>query len=164
MTHREGQEKQEVVVAVSGGFDPVHIGHVRLFERAKALGTKLVVILNNDNWLTKKKHHIFMTQDERREVIAGLRAVDEVVLTEHGVDPTDMSVCDALRKVRPHIFANGGDRHQHNIPEVPVCEEIGAKMIFNIGEGGKVQSSSWLLTRYLEAVNGIKKEDEIKNA
>ncbi len=159
VSQRAEQEKQRIIVAVSGGFDPIHIGHVRLFERAKALGDYLVVILNNDNWLRKKKHHIFMTQDERKEVIEGLRAVDAVVLTEHGEHPEDMSVCDALRKVKPHIFANGGDRHQHNIPEVPVCEEIGAKMIFNIGEGGKVQSSSWLLARYLESVSGLTKDE-----
>jgi hypothetical protein len=61
-----------------------------------------------------------------------------------------MSVCKELKLVRPDIFANGGDRVKTNIPEVPVCEEIGAKMIFNIGQGGKVQSSSWLLANYID--------------
>ena len=142
--------QKPIVVAVSGGFDPVHIGHVRLFREAKALGHYLVVILNNDNWLLKKKGFFFMPQDERKEIIESFVAVDEVVLTEHSQDPEDMSVCEALKKVKPHIFANGGDRTKTNIPEVPVCEALGCELIFSIGEGGKVQSSSWLLKKYLE--------------
>jgi len=148
--------KKPIVVAVSGGFDPIHIGHVRMFERARALGDKLVVILNNDNWLRAKKQHVFMPEAERREVIAALRSVDEVVVTGHGVNPTDMSVCAELAAIKPDIFANGGDRKLDNIPEVPVCEAIGCKMIFNIGDGGKIQSSSWLLADYLKKVTGEK--------
>ncbi|HVO28392.1 MAG TPA: adenylyltransferase/cytidyltransferase family protein [Candidatus Paceibacterota bacterium] len=146
--------KKPVVVAVSGGFDPIHIGHVRMFERAKALGDKLVVILNNDHWLQAKKQHIFMPVEQRAEVIGALRAVDEVVITKHGPNPADMSVCAELAAIKPDIFANGGDRKLDNIPEVPVCEAIGCKMIFNIGDGGKIQSSSWLLRDYVEKVNG----------
>ncbi|MBM3256771.1 MAG: adenylyltransferase/cytidyltransferase family protein [Candidatus Liptonbacteria bacterium] len=150
------ESKKPIVVAVSGGFDPIHVGHVRLFEEAKKLGDKLVVILNNDNWLRKKKRHIFMPEAERKEVIEALRVVDAVMLTKHPENPEDMSVCQELRELRPDIFANGGDRTHSNIPEVPVCEEIHCKMVFNIGDGGKVQSSSWLLKNYLEA---IKRED-----
>lgn len=139
------------IVAVSGGFDPIHIGHVRMFNEAKKLGKKLIVILNNDNWLRKKKGFVFMPESERKEVIEALHAVDEVILTEHPENPEDMSVCESLKKIRPHIFANGGDRRADNIPEVPVCQEIGCEMIFNIGRGGKVQSSSWLVANYLEA-------------
>ncbi len=137
------------VVAVSGGFDPVHIGHVRMFEKARKLGDKLVVILNNDNWLRKKKGIVFMPETERKEVIRAFRAVDEVIITKHPKDPEDMSVCAELKRIKPNIFANGGDRKKGNIPEVSVCEEIGAKMVFGIGPGGKVQSSSWLLSEYL---------------
>jgi len=150
------ESKKPIVVAVSGGFDPIHVGHVRLFEEVKKLGDKLVVILNNDNWLRKKKRHIFMPEAERKEVIEALRVVDAVMLTKHPENPEDMSVCQELRELRPDIFANGGDRTHSNIPEVPVCEEIHCKMVFNIGDGGKVQSSSWLLKNYLEA---IKRED-----
>jgi D-beta-D-heptose 7-phosphate kinase/D-beta-D-heptose 1-phosphate adenosyltransferase len=146
------EKKEPVVVAVSGGFDPIHVGHVRMFQEAKKFGDKLVVILNNDHWLRKKKQHVFMPDHERKELISALEVVDEVVLTDHGPDTEDMSVCSTLRKVRPHIFANGGDRHAGNIPEVAVCEEIGAKMVFSVGMGGKVQSSSWLLKNYIEAV------------
>lgn len=137
--------QKEIIVVVSGGFDPIHIGHVRLFERAKKLGTKLVVILNNDNWLRKKKGYVFMPEDERKEILKALASVDRVVLTDHPPDPTDMSVCVELSTIRPHIFANGGDRKLDNIPEVAVCSEIGCKMVFGVGHGGKIQSSSWLL-------------------
>lgn len=137
------------VVAVSGGFDPIHIGHIRLFSAAKKLGGKLVVILNNDNWLRKKKGVIFMPENQRKEILEALRDVDEVILTNHSYDPDDMSVCRTLKKLRPHVFANGGDRTHKNIPEVAICNAIGCKMVFGIGEGGKVQSSSWLLTKYI---------------
>ena len=143
--------KRTKVVAVSGGFDPVHIGHVRMFDEAKKHGDRLVVILNNDNWLKKKKGYVFMSEHERAEVIKGFRAVDEVILTDHPEDPSDMSVCEALKKVRPHVFANGGDRVHDNVPEVSVCREIGAEMVFGIGRGGKVQSSSWLVGKLKEA-------------
>jgi len=139
------------IVAVSGGFDPVHIGHLRMFEEAKKLGNYLVVILNNDNWLKKKKGYTFMPEHERMEILSGFRSVDEVVLSSHPENPTDMSVCADLRAVRPHVFANGGDRVLTNIPEVPVCEEIGAEMVFSIGQGGKVQSSSWLVDKLAKA-------------
>lgn len=139
------------MVAVSGGFDPIHIGHVRMFERARALGDELVVILNNDNWLRAKKGFAFMPEKERKEVIEALRAVDRVVITGHRPNDPDMSVSRALRAVRPHIFANGGDRKFDTIPEVPVCKEIGCVMVFNVGKGGKVQSSSWLLKNTLTA-------------
>lgn len=143
---------KKVVVAVSGGFDPIHIGHVRMFERAKALGDELVVILNNDNWLKQKKGYAFMPENERKEVIEGLRAVDRVFITRHGSDPKDMSVSRELRIVKPNVFANGGDRKFDNVPEVAVCKAINCKMVFNIGQGGKVQSSSWLLKKHNDRV------------
>ncbi len=142
--------REKVVVAVSGGFDPIHIGHTRMFDEAKALGDELVVLLNNDNWLRKKKGYAFMPEQERKEIIESLRAVDRVVLTSHEENPTDMSVCRDLERIRPDIFANGGDRTKSNIPEVVTCKAIGAKMIFGIGKQGKVQSSSWLIERVRE--------------
>lgn len=155
------RNRKKIVVAVSGGFDPIHIGHVRLFERAKALGDELVVILNNDNWLRKKKHHAFMPEHERKEIIEALRPVDRVFLTRHKKNaggPNNMSVSRELREVRPDIFANGGDRNERNAanPEsslywdIKTCKEISCKMVFNIGHGGKVQSSSWLLDKYVK--------------
>jgi D-beta-D-heptose 7-phosphate kinase/D-beta-D-heptose 1-phosphate adenosyltransferase len=132
------------IVTVSGGFDPIHVGHVRMIQEAAALGDELVVIINNDNWLTKKKGHVFMPQDQRKEIIEALASVDRVVFTSHEPDCDDMSVCDTLREVGPHIFANGGDRFSDNIPEAILCREHGIETVFNVGRGGKVQSSSWL--------------------
>ena len=145
--------EEKIVVAVSGGFDPVHIGHLRMFKEAKALGTELVVILNNDNWLKKKKGIIFMPQHERKEIIESFGVVDRVMLTEHPENPDDMSVCYELRTLSPHIFANGGDRKADNIPEFDLANEVGYTLVFNVG-GGKVQSSSWLLSSYKNLHDG----------
>ncbi|MEK7088397.1 MAG: adenylyltransferase/cytidyltransferase family protein [Patescibacteria group bacterium] len=143
------KKKRKVVVAVSGGFDPVHVGHVRLFNEAKKLGDELVVILNNDNWLKDKKGFVFMSQKERKEILEAIHGVDRVLLTDHkpGEYFKDRSVCRFLRKIRPDIFANGGDRKPEGdpVPEVVVCEELGIELVYNVGEGGKVQSSSGLL-------------------
>jgi D-beta-D-heptose 7-phosphate kinase/D-beta-D-heptose 1-phosphate adenosyltransferase len=144
--------KKKTVVAVSGGFDPIHKGHVRLFAHAKSLGDELLVIINNDNWLTKKKGFVFMPQEERAEVIKAIKYVDRVVLTGHGKDPQDMSVSKDLVKHKPHIFANGGDRFKYNVPEDAACRLIGCRMVFNIGDGGKVQSSSWLIEKAISNV------------
>lgn len=140
--------KKLIFVAVSGGFDPLHIGHIRMFRAAKKLGDELVVILNNDNWLMIKKGFVFMPQNERKELIEAIAGVDRVVITSHQRSSKDMSVCAELKKLRPQIFANGGDRKLDNIPEVKVCKEIGCKMVFNVGRGGKIQSSSLLLEKY----------------
>lgn len=132
------------IVVVSGGFDPIHVGHVRMIQEAKKLGDRLIVVVNNDHWLRKKKGHVFMRQEQRCEIIAALADVDEVMLTDHEPDCADMSVCPALRAIRPHVFANGGDRFDDNIPEAVLCRELGIETVFNVGFGGKVQSSSWL--------------------
>lgn len=139
--------KKPVVVAVSGGFDPLHYGHVRMFKEAKKLGDELVVILNNDNWLADKKGKPFMPGVERKEIIEAIKGVDRVVLTDHVPGDPDRSVCRALRAIKPDIFANGGDRHPEGnpVPEVALCEELGIEMIYSVGQGGKVQSSSWLI-------------------
>lgn len=142
------RKDKPIIVAVSGGFDPLHIGHIRLFKEAKKLGDKLVVILNNDNWLKKKKGFVFMPQQERKEIIEALSYVDKVFFSRHKPNPSDISVCHCLKKIRPNIFVNGGDRKLNNIPEAAVCKNIGCKMVFNAGYGGKVQSSSWLLDKY----------------
>jgi len=146
------QSQERIIVAVSGGFDPLHIGHARLFKEARKLGDELVVILNNDNWLLKKKGYVFMPQEERIEILQALTVVDRVVLTNHPQNPEDMSVCAELLELKPHIFANGGDRKIDNVPEVALCNEIGCKMVFNVGHGGKVQSSSRLAEEYIGGI------------
>jgi len=134
-------------VLVSGGFDPPHVGHVRMFIEARKLGDKLIVVVNNDNWLMAKKGFVFMPEAERKELIEAFRAVDEVVLTKHEENCQDMSVCAALEEIKPDIFANGGDRKEDNIPEYDLCQRLGIIMEFNVGFGGKVQSSSDLVKK-----------------
>ncbi len=140
-------KKKKVVVAVSGGFDPVHVGHVAMFAEARKLGDYLIVILNNDNWLIRKKGFSFLGEEERTRILSSIKGVDEVYITQHKKDDKDWSVCEALETIRPNIFANGGDRESiKDIPEAQLCENLGIKMKFGIG-GGKVQSSSWLTGR-----------------
>ena len=140
------------IVCVSGGFDPIHVGHVRLIREAAALGDELVVVINNDNWLMKKKGYVFMPQDQRREIIEAIQGVTRVVFTGHEQDFEDRSVCRELREIRPHVFAQGGDRDLNDAldpnssqnPEARLCVELGIEIVYGVGRGGKVQSSSWL--------------------
>lgn len=143
------------IVAISGGFDRVHIGHVELIKEAKALGDKLIIILNNDNWLKQKKGYVFMGEKERKIILEAMRDVDEVVITSHKKHPKDMSVCQELLKIKPDIFANGGDRDKKDAnkkssslnPEQKLCLKYKIKMVFNVGKSGKIQSSSNLVKR-----------------
>ncbi len=135
-------------VAVSGGFDPIHIGHIRLIQEAAKLGDYLVVIINNDNWLKSKKGYSFMTEIDRREIILAIKGVKAILITNHEVDDKDTSVCNALKDLKPEIFCNGGDRKKGNIPEYELCKKLGIKMAFNVGKGGKVRSSSELVKDY----------------
>ena len=99
---RDGKSK--IIVAVSGGFDPIHIGHVRLFNDAKKLGDELVVILNNDNWLKQKKGFVLMPENERKEIIESLKPVDRVIVSGHSVNFKDRSVCAELLSLKPDIL------------------------------------------------------------
>ena len=147
------KSKQKKVVMVSGGFDPVHIGHIRLFQEAKKLGDELVVYINNDNWLRKKKGYVFMPEHDRQEIIEAFEAVDRVIISNHIENTEDMSVCMGLIEIKPHIFANGGDRDEKdaNNPDSSLYKErqihkqFGIEMIYNVGHGGKVRSSSELV-------------------
>ncbi len=135
---------QKETVLVSGGFDPVHIGHLRMFEEAAKLADRLLVIVNNDNFLIQKKGFIFMDAKERIEIIKGFECVDEVF---ESIDE-DNTVIESIRylskKENLKVFANGGDRKNENlVPESDICNSLGIKMIFDVG-GGKIQSSSSL--------------------
>ncbi len=126
----------EKVVAVSGYFDPIHVGHLEYFEMSKKLGDKLVVIVNNNNQCVLKKGKPFMDEKDRVKIVQALAIVDEVVLS---VDE-DRSVCETLSLIKPNIFANGGDRHTTEVPESVVCREHGIEMVD--GLGAKIRSSS----------------------
>lgn len=129
-------------VAVSGGFDPIHYGHLQMFEEAKKLGDYLIVIINGDGWLMRKKGFVFMPALQRAAIIGAFSCVDEVYIH----DSEDDDVCQALNKLNVDIFANGGDRKSDNTPEVKFCDEKGIQMAFNVG-GGKVESSSEMVAR-----------------
>lgn len=136
--------KKEVVVAASGYFDPIHAGHIEYLKKAKKLGTKLVVIVNNSKQAILKKGYEFMPLNERAEIIKALRCVDEVMVS---IDE-DTTVCKSLEKLRPQIFAKGGDRFSGEIPEKGVCDRLGIKIVD--GLGNKIQSSSELVRKSKE--------------
>ena len=127
------------IVAVSGGFDPIHVGHVRMIRAAAPHG-HVIVIANSDSWLMRKKGYVFMPWSERAEIIRNIKGVTAVF----EADDDDNTVTESLLKLKPDIFANGGDRKTNNTPEMEVCDELGIEMIWNVG-GGKIQSSSELV-------------------
>ena len=136
---------KKIVVATGGGFDPLHEGHIRLLKDARKLGDVLVVMLNSDEQMKRKKGQPFYpSQEERREILESIKYVDKVI-----IDPgKDVTCEEALKLVKPDILAKGGDRVAGSMPEVElkVCKEIGCKIVYNVG-GAKVQSSSWLIKR-----------------
>ena len=123
-------------VAVSGYFDPIHIGHLDYLELAKKLGDKLVVIVNNNHQCKLKKGKPFMDELDRMRIVESLGIVDEVFLS---ID-SDRSVCKSLQEIKPDIFANGGDRATSEVPESVVCKKYNIKMVDGLGD--KIRSSS----------------------
>jgi len=138
------EDKKEIVVAVSGYFDPLHVGHLECMQLAKKLGDKLVVIVNNDEQAKMKKGYVFMPLNERVKIIQALKCVDDVFIS---ID-NDRSVCKSLEALKPDIFAKGGDRNIGNIPETEVCDRLGIKIVD--GLGAKIQSSSDLVKKSKE--------------
>ena len=130
--------KNKIRVAVSGYFDPIHIGHLEYLRMAKELGDSLVVIVNNNYQCKLKKGKHFMDENDRVEIVKALRFVDEVFLS---VDK-DKTVCKSLEEIKPDIFANGGDRATSEVPETPVCKKFNIKMVDGLGD--KIRSSSSL--------------------
>lgn len=126
-------------VAVSGGFDPIHDGHIALIQEAAKYGD-VIVILNSDIWLKCKKRYVFMLYEKRASIAYAIKGVLDVV----AADDSDGTVCSTIAKLRPDFFANGGDRGPENTPELRLCTELGIKPLFNIG-GKKTSSSSELV-------------------
>ena len=136
----DDEVNERPTVMVSGGFDPVHAGHIRMIRDAANFGD-VIVIANSDDWLYRKKGFIFMEWEKRVEI---LNAIKGVVLVD-SVDDTDGTVCEAIKRLKPTYFANGGDRGDSNTPEMDVCKRLDIQMIWGMGGNDKPQSSSWLI-------------------
>ena len=145
----QSQINNERLVVTSGGFDPMHVGHLRCllesaaFARQSGHKIRLAVIVNSDGFLLRKKGYAFMPAAERMEIIAGVAGVNYVVPWDDG----SQTVTAALAILKPFAFTKGGDRDaEANVPEFDICREIGCNVIFGVG-GGKIQSSSQLVNQ-----------------
>ena len=145
------------IAVVSGGFDPIHSGHIDYISEAKENADYLIVALNSDHWLSQKKGKPFMEFSERKQILESIKYVDEVI----DFDDTDGSCINALEKIKATyldasiFFCNGGDRSEDNIPEKNV---EGIKFIFGVGGTNKKNSSSWLLKNWQYDFKGDKNE------
>ena len=141
----------EKVSLVTGGYDPLHSGHISNFKRAKDLSNYLIVGINTEEWLTRKKGQYFQSWKERAEIIRHLNMVDAVI----SWDDIDNSACGAIKKCleisERVIFCNGGDRIKSNIPEIQgYGDDPRVEFKFSIGGEDKMNSSSWILHGYFE--------------
>ena len=139
-------KKKKITVAVSGYFNPMHVGHLEMMEKAKKLGDRLVVIVNNDYQVKLKGRVPFLKQADRLKIISAIRWVDKVFLS---ID-RDPSVSKSLAKVKPDIFAQGGDRKHGNIPtsETDICRKLNIRRVDGLGK--KIRSSSVLIAQAAE--------------
>jgi len=126
-------------ILISGGFDPLHAGHINMIQAAAQLG-EVVVALNSDAWLIDKKGYVFMPYEERTQLLQHIKGVSRV----SAVDDSDSTVCEALKRLKPDMFGNGGDRTLQNTPEVELCEDLNIATIWKLG-GKKIQSSRGLI-------------------
>lgn len=138
--------KKPIVVAVSGYFNPLHVGHLEMIQMAKKLGDKLVVIVNNDKQVKLKNRVPFMSEKDRLKIVGALRDVDKVVLAidDYKWPNGEIPVIKTLAKVKPNIFANGGDRHNIvNVPEYEICKKLNIKLVDGLGK--KIRASSQMI-------------------
>lgn len=149
ITDQMGNEVDVVTGAVSGGFDPLHQGHLDLINDASRRCDFLIAIVNNDNWLRNKKGYSFYNEYTRRDIITSLKQVDIAFLSSHKEDVEDTSICSELSRLNPDKFFNGGDRDDENTPEIAICQSYDIDMVWNVG-GKKKNSSSTLVERAVD--------------
>ena len=136
------------IIIVSGGFDPIHSGHIAYFKAARKLGDKLVVALNSDAWLINKKGRFFMPFKERKTIVENLSSVDSVIDFQDDDIGSAINALVKIKEIYPDdeiAFANGGDRNKENIPEMTVS---GIEFLFSVGGDDKKNSSSWILKKW----------------
>ena len=137
---------------VSGGFDPVHVGHLRMFQDAKKLSNRVIVLLNNDDWLIKKKGKPFMNQNQRKEILEEFNSITKVII-QRSSEKSSSSAIEEFVKKNPNksiCYCNGGDRSNiDNIRESEICKKLKVNLEFGIGGENKIESSSKLTKNYL---------------
>ena len=137
---------------VSGGFDPVHVGHLRMFQDAKNIANKVILLLNNDEWLTKKKGKPFMNQNQRKEILEEFKSISEVIIQTSSEPSSSVAIEEFVNK-NPNksiCYCNGGDRSNiKKIRESEVCKKLKVNLEFGVGGENKIESSSELTKNYL---------------
>lgn len=135
---------------VSGGFDPIHEGHIEMIKASARASDGVIVLVNSDDWLCRKKGKNFYTIRTRKAILENMKGVIDVL----EFNDSDNSASDGIRKIRAKypdaylVFANGGDRRKDNIPEILVCQECHVECVFGVGGDNKMNSSSWLLKNW----------------
>ncbi len=135
---------------VSGGFDPIHEGHIEMIKESAKKSDGVIALINSDEWLCRKKGQNFQNFHTRKTIVENIKGV----IDTFGFDDTDNSASDGIRKVRNKyqdaklVFANGGDRGKDNIPEIQTCIDCGVEMAFGVGGNTKANSSSWILKKW----------------
>jgi|TARA_B110000438_G_C15736530_1_gene616596 D-beta-D-heptose 7-phosphate kinase/D-beta-D-heptose 1-phosphate adenosyltransferase len=139
------------IVLISGGFDPIHSGHIKLIQDASNYGS-IVVLLNSDQWLRRKKGKEFLNFDERKIIMGSIKGVIEVLSFDDTDNTCINGIKESIIKYPSSIikFANGGDRNNHTTPEVEFCSNNKVETIWGIGGNNKINSSSWILKKWNE--------------